>query len=83
MKILFDKEIKEIERIKKQNEFLVSGCKAISTCINYQKAIIAILEQVGIQKIEIPMSYLNEYEKELLVTENNLDNTIQIKIKQR
>lgn len=53
MRIITKKEEQEIESIKKQNEFLSRGYRALNIALDYQNAIIAILKTLDIKEIEI------------------------------
>ena len=44
LKIITKKEQQEIEKIKQENEFLSKGWRAINRVLDYQMAIVAILE---------------------------------------
>lgn len=73
MKIISKKEEKEIEKIKKENKFLRRGYRAISTCIDYQRAIVSILKTLNLKEIEIDnaLLLLSEEEIEVLDTINH------------
>lgn len=53
MRIITKKEEQEIESIKKQNEFLSRGYRAMNIALDYQSAIVAILKTVDMKEIEI------------------------------
>lgn len=53
MRIITKKEEQEIESIKKQNEFLSKGYRAMSIVLDYQRAIASILKTLDIKEIEI------------------------------
>lgn len=53
MRIITKKEEQEIESMKKQNEFLSRGYRAMSIVLDYQSAIVAILKTVDMKEIEI------------------------------
>ena len=53
MRIITKKEEQEIESIKKQNEFLSKGYRALNIALDYQSAIVAILKTVDMKEIEI------------------------------
>lgn len=80
MKILTKKQEKEIENIKKQNEFFSKGWRAMNICLDYQKAIVAILETLNINEIEIDNSLLALNDKEIISTQT-INHTTIIKIK--
>ena len=53
MRIITKKEEQEIESIKKQNEFLSKGYRALNIALDYQSTIVAILKTVDMKEIEI------------------------------
>lgn len=53
MRIITKKEEKEIESIKKQNEFLSRGYRALNIALDYQHSIVAILKTLNMKEIEI------------------------------
>ena len=53
MRMITKKEEQEIESMKKQNEFLSRGYRAMSILLDYQRAIVAILKTLDIKEIEI------------------------------
>lgn len=53
MKIITQKKEKEIEDIKRQNEFLSKDWRAITQVLDYQRAIVAILRSLNLEEIEI------------------------------
>lgn len=53
MRIITKKEEQEIENIKRQNEFLSRGYRALNIALDYQSAIIAILKTLDTKEIEI------------------------------
>ena len=80
LKIITKKEQQEIEKIKQENEFLSKGCRAINRGLDYQRAIVAILETVNMQEIEIDNKLLYTTQKEIEV-QQTIDNTTKIRIK--
>ena len=46
MKIISDKKFKELEENKKINRFLSNGYRAMSICLDFEKAIIGIMKDV-------------------------------------
>lgn len=79
MKILNKEQEKEIEKIKEENNFLKRGYRAMSFCLDYNTAIISILQKLGLKEIEIDMKdYLKE-EHELEV-ERTYNNTFKIRV---
>ena len=79
MKILNKEQEKEIEKIKEENNFLKRGYRAMSFCLDYNTAIISILQKLGLKEIEIDMKdYLKE-EHELEV-ERTYNNTFKIRL---
>ena len=59
LKIITKKEQQEIEKIKKENKFLSKGWRAINRVLDYQRAIVAILETVNMQEIEVEKTISN------------------------
>ena len=49
LQIITKKEQQEIEKIKQENEFLSKGWRAINRVLDYQMAIVCILETVNMQ----------------------------------
>lgn len=80
LKIITKKEQQEIEKIKQENEFLSKGWRAINRVLDYQRAIVAILETVNMQEIEIDNKLLYTTQKEIEV-QQTIDNTTKIRIK--
>ena len=79
MKILNKEQEKEIKKIKEENNFLKRGYRAMSFCLEYNTAIISILQKLGVKEIEIDMKdYLKE-ENELEV-EHTHNNTFKIRV---
>ena len=64
MRIITKKEEQEIESIKKQNEFLSKGYRALNIALDYQSAIVAILKTVDMKEIEKEV----EEESEMVMT---------------
>lgn len=72
MRILFQKEEKEIEKIKEENKFLKRGYRAISRCLDYEKIIVSILKTLDIKQIELEdYLMLNKETIQCYHTENN------------
>lgn len=67
MKIITKKEEKEIEDIKRRNEFLSKGWRAMTQVLDYQRAIVAILRSLGLEEIEIEDSLLYGNNEEIQV----------------
>lgn len=82
MKLLTKKQEDEIKNLKKQNEFLLKGWRAMNICLDYQKAIVAILETLNINEIEIDNSLLAFNDREIMTTQT-INHTTIIKIKGR
>lgn len=80
LKIITKKEQQEIEKIKQENEFLSKGWRAINRVLDYQRAIVAILETVNMQKIEIDNKLLYTTQKEIEV-QKTISNTTKIRVK--
>ena len=80
LKIITKKQQKEIEKIKQENKFLSKGWRAISRVLDYQRAIVAILETVNMQEIEIDNKLLYTTQKEIEV-QQTINNTTKIRIK--
>ena len=79
LKIINKRQQEEIEEIKRENEFFSKGWRAMTRALDYQKAIVAILETAGLQEIEIDQKLLYITEKEIQVQETH-NNTIKIRI---
>ena len=67
MRIITKKEEQEIENIKRQNEFLSRGYRALNIALDYQSAIIAILKTLDTKEIEIDDKLLYTTEDEIRV----------------
>lgn len=80
LKIITRKQQQEIKKIKQENEFLSKGWRAINRVLDYQRAIVAILETVNMQEIEIDNKLLYTTQKEIEV-QQTIDNTTKIRIK--
>ena len=80
LKIITKKEQQEIEKIKQENEFLSKGWRAINRVLDYQRAIVAILETVNMQEIEIDNKLLYTTQKEIEIQET-ISNTTKIRVK--
>ena len=80
LKIITKKEQQEIENIKQENEFLSKGWRAINRVLDYQRAIVAILETVNMQEIEIDNKLLYTTQKEIEV-QKTISNTTKIRVK--
>lgn len=81
MKIITKKEEKEIEDIKRQNDFLQRGWRAMTQVLDYQRAIVAILRDLGMKEIEINDCLLYGNHEEIEV-ERTLNHTTKIKIRE-
>ena len=80
LKIITKKEQQEIEKIKQENEFLSKGWRAINRVLDYQRAIVAILETVNMQEIEIDNKLLYTTQKEIEI-QKTTSNTTKIRVK--
>lgn len=71
---------KRYKKLIKENEFFSKGWRAMTRVLDYQRAIIAILETLGISEIEIDdkLLYTNQKEIEVQQTHNH---TTKIRIK--
>lgn len=81
MKILTKKQEKEINNIKKVNQLLSNGYRAMSMCLDFEKAIVGIMEQCKIDKIELPLSYINST-KQIETCDNPATNGVIIQLKE-
>ena len=80
MKIITKKKEKEIQRIERENDVLRNGYRAMSLCLDFEKAIIGIMQQLKINEIELPLSYINLTQR-LEVRRNPATNNWIVKIK--
>lgn len=80
LKIITQKQQQEIKKIKQENEFLSKGWRAINRVLDYQRAIVAILETVNMKEIEIDNKLLYTTQKEIEVQET-ISNTTKIRVK--
>lgn len=71
--------LKEIKFLKRENTFLTKGFRAMSITLDYQRAIVAILETLKISEIEIDDVLLKATNFEIRV-EHTLDNTTKISL---
>lgn len=76
MRIITKKEEQEIESMKKQNEFLSKGYRAMSIVLDYQRAIASILKTLDIKEIEIDNKLLYTVEDEIRVNDTINHTTI-------
>lgn len=81
MKIITKKQQEEIENIKMQNEFLSKGFRAMSQVLDYQRAIVSILQTLNLKEIEIEDCLLYRTEDEIEVS-RTINNTTKIRIRQ-
>ncbi len=79
MKIITKKEQKEIEDIKRQNEFLSKGWRAMTQVLDYQRAIVAILRTLGKEEIELEDCLLYGNHEEIQV-QRTMYHTTKIRI---
>lgn len=79
MKIISNKKYQKLIENKEINGFLARGHKANRLSLSFEKAIIEIMKQFKIKKIELPKDYFmnDEY---LEVEENKEDNSFIIKV---
>lgn len=80
LKIITKKQQEEIKKIKQENEFLSKGWRSINRVLDYQRAIVAILETVNMQEIEIDNKLLYTTQKEIEV-QKTISNTTKIRVK--
>ena len=76
MRIITKKKEQEIESMKKQNEFLPKGYRAMSIVLDYQRAIVSILKTLDIKEIEIDNKLLYTTEDEIRVNDTINHTTI-------
>ena len=76
MRMITKKEEQEIESMKKQNEFLSRGYRAMSILLDYQRAIVEILKTLDIKEIEIDDKLLYTTEDEIRVNDTINHTTI-------
>lgn len=79
MRIITKKEEQEIESMKKQNEFLSRGYRAMNIVLDYQSAIVAILKTLDIKEIEIDDKLLYATKDEINVA-HTINHTTIIKL---
>ncbi len=79
MRIITKKEELEIENMKKQNEFLSRGYRAMNIALDYQSAIVSILKTLGIKEIEIDDKLLYTTKDEIKVV-HTINHTTIIKL---
>ena len=80
IKIITKKQQQEIKKIKQENEFLSRGWRAMNRVLDYQRAIVAILETANMKEIEIDDRLLFTTQKEIEV-QQTINNTTKIRIK--
>lgn len=81
MKIITNKTYEQIKSLAITNKFLSNGYRAMSICLDFEKAIIEIMKQCNLKEIELPKRYLID-EDILEVAENPLNNSFIVKIKE-
>lgn len=81
MKIITKKREKEIKNMERLNDFLSNSYRAMSICLDFEKAIVGIMEQCGIDKIELPLSYINST-KQIETCDNPVTNSVVIQLKE-
>lgn len=79
MRIITKKEEQEIEFLKRQNEFLSRGYRAMNIVLDYQSAIVSILKTLGIKEIEIDDKLLYTTKDEIKVA-HTINHTTIIKL---
>ena len=79
MRIITKKEEQEVEFLKRQNEFLSRGYRAMSIVLDYQRAIVSILKTLGIKEIEIDDKLLYTTKDEIKVA-HTINHTTIIKL---
>lgn len=79
MKIISDEKFKEYERIQKENKILSNGYRAMSMCLDFEKAIIGIMKECNLKEIELPLNYFANQEI-LEVSENKTNHSYLIRI---
>ena len=85
LKLIKDKDYsnmqQEMRKLKEENDFFRKGYRALSQCLDYQNAIVAILKTQNIKEIEINnnLLYTVQDEIEVLYTHNH---TTKIRIKE-
>lgn len=82
MRLIKKSEELEIKHIKEQNELLSNGYRAMTICLNFEKAIISIMKQFNITSMEIEKSYILENDF-LETSENPTTNKINIVIRKK
>lgn len=79
LKIIGKKEQEKIKKIQEENKFLSRGWRAMNRVLDYQRAIISILETLNMSEIEIENSLLYTTNKEIQVSQTH-NNTTKIRI---
>ncbi len=79
LKIITKKQQEEIKKIKQENEFLSKGWRAMNRVLDYQRAIVAILETANMKEIEIDNRLLYTTQKEIEV-QQTVNNTTKIRL---
>lgn len=85
MKILSQKKyqqlVNENKSLKKMNKYLCNGYRALSISLDFEKAIIGIMETLGVNEVEIEESYFIS-KKYIETMKNEINNKITIRIKE-
>ena len=82
MRLIKKEEELEIKHIKETNELLSNGYRAMSLCLNFEKAIISIMKQFNVNSIEIEKDYILENDV-LETSENPTTDNVVIIIRKR
>ena len=79
MKILTNKKYEQLKSLERGNKFLSNGYRAMSICLDFEKAIIGLMKQCNLKQIELPKKYLIDKDI-LVVTENTKNDSFIVKI---
>lgn len=79
MKIISDKEYKELKTNKKINEYLTRSFIANQISLSFELAIINILEQFNVNEIELPFSYINS-DKHLVCEIDEMNKKFKVRV---
>lgn len=79
MKILTNKKYEQLKSLERGNKFLSNGYRAMSICLDFEKAIIGLMKQCNLKQIELPKKYLIDKDI-LVVTENPKNDSFIVKI---
>lgn len=81
MKILTNKKYEQLKSLERENKFLSNGYRAMSICLDFEKAIIGLMKQCNLKQIELPKKYLID-KGILVVAENPKNNSFIVKIEE-